>query len=93
MSQRIRVTNNEPYFMREDVQNSMGTARLVIGEFLPKSTWVNYTDLIGAIDKVEGRAAGFGRKRLNPIYYARVERYRNWIEWDVIPQLTKMVLE
>ena len=92
MKQRIKVTNNEPFFMREDIQNSMGTARLAIGELLPKSTWITYTDLIDAIDKAEGKAAGYGRKRLNPIYYARVERYRNWIEWEVIPKLSKMVL-
>lgn len=90
MSLRIRVTEGEPYFQIVDVKNSVGTARTAIEDCLPKDRWINYTGLIDAIDKME--AGGMGRKRMNPIYRARVDRLRNWIEWEVIPQLSKMVL-
>lgn len=92
MSLKIRVTEGEPYFQTEDVKNSVGTAKVIIEEYLPSDRWVNYTELIGAIDKIE-RSGGYARrKRLNPIYKARVERFRNWIEWEVIPQLSKQVI-
>ena len=92
MSLKIRVTEGEPYFQTADVMNSVGTAKVIIEEYLPKDRWVNYTGLIDAIDKIE-RSGGYARrKRLNPIYRARVDRLRNWIEWEVIPQFTKQVL-
>ena len=91
MTLRIRVTQGEPYFNVADILNSVGMAKTMIETNFPKgSTWVNYTTLIGAIDAVE--RGGMGRKRVNPIYRARVDKLRNWIEWDVIPQLSKMVV-
>ena len=92
MSLRVRVTQNEPFFQTSDVMNSVGVARTMIEHYLPKDRWTNYTTLIGAIDAVEQGGIGFTRKRVNPIYRARVDRFRTWIEWEVIPQLTKMVI-
>ena len=92
MSIRIRVTEGEPYFQISDILNSVGAARSMIEGYIPKGTWVNYTGLIGAIDAVERGGVGIGRKRVNPIYRTRIDRLRSWIEWEVIPQLSKMVL-
>ena len=92
MSLRIQVTQGEPFFQTSDVMNSVGMAKTLIEEYLPKDRWINYTTLIGAIDAVEHGGIGFSRKRVNPIYRARVDRFRNWIEWEVIPQLSKMVV-
>ena len=92
MSLRVRVTQNEPFFQTTDVTNSVGMAKTLIAHYLPNDRWVNYTTLIGAIDAIEGGGVGFVRKKVNPIYRARVDRFRNWIEWEVIPQLTKMVI-
>lgn len=92
MTVRIRVTEGEPFFQISDILNSVGAAKTMIQAYLPKGTWVNYTGLIGAIDAVERGGVGIGRKRVNPIYRARVERLRNWIEWEIIPQLSKMVV-
>ena len=92
MSLRIQVTQGEPFFQTSDVMNSVGMAKTLIEEYLPKNRWINYTALIGAIDAVEHGGRGFSRKRVNPIYRARVDRFRNWIEWEVIPQLSKIVL-
>lgn len=92
MSLKIRVTEGEPYFQTSDILNSIGTAKVIIEEYLPKDRWVSYLGLIGAIDKIE-RSGGYARrKRLNPIYMARVERFRNWVEWEVIPVLSKQVI-
>ena len=92
MSLRVRVTQNEPFFQTVDITNSVGMAKTLIEHYLPRDRWVNYTTLIGAIDAVEQGGIGFTRKRVNPIYRARVDRFRTWIEWEVIPQLTKMVI-
>ena len=92
MKLRIQVTQGEPYFQTVDVINSVGMAKSMIESYLPKDRWINYTGLIDAIDAVERGGTGFSRKRVNPIYRARVDRLRSWIEWEVIPQLTKMVL-
>ena len=92
MSLRIRVTDGEPFFQTTDIKNCVGTAKTMIEDYLPKSTWVNYTGLIDAIDEVERGGTGFARKRVNAIHRSRVDRFRSWIEWEVIPQLTKMIL-
>lgn len=92
MSLRIQVTEGEPFFQTKDIENSVGMAKTIIAHYLPKDRWVNFTTLIGAIDSVERGGTGFSRKRVNPIYRARVDRFRNWLEWEVIPQLSKMVI-
>jgi hypothetical protein len=92
MSLRIQVTEGEPFFQVIDVLNSVGMAKTLIEDYLPKDRWVNFTGLIGAIDAVEHGGKGYNRKRVNPIYRARVDRFRNWLEWEVIPQLSTMVV-
>ena len=93
MSLRIRVTEGEPFFQIADILNSVGMARTMIEpHFQRGATWANYTTLIGAIDAVERGGSGMGRKRVNPIYRRRIDKLRNWIEWEIIPQLSKMVV-
>ena len=93
MNLRIKVTDDdEPHFQTADVVSSVGGAKSMIESYLPKEEWMNYTHLIDAIDAVERGSVGVGRRRMNPIYRARVDKLRNWIEWEVIPQLTKLVM-
>lgn len=92
MTLRIQVTQQEPFFERGDIIGSVGVARGTIEPYLPKERWLNYTALIDAIDAAEKGGRGFARKRVNPIYLARIDRLRNWIEWEVIPQLSKLVI-
>ncbi len=92
MTLRIQVTEGEPFFQKSDIVTCVGTAKSMIEDYLPKDRWINYTGLIDAIDAVEQGGKGFARKRVNAVYRARVDRLRAWIEWEVIPQLSKMVV-
>ena len=93
MTLRVKVTGNDPYFEKADVLNSIGGAKAMIESYMPQhAEWLNYTELIGCIDAIEHGGKGMGRRRINPIYMTRVERLRNWIEWEIIPQLAAMVL-
>ena len=92
MSLQVKVNGTEPYFQKVSIINSVGGAKTMIESYLPKSDWLNYTELIDSIDAVERGGVGMGRKRINPIYRTRVDRLRNWIEWEIIPQLAKIIV-
>ena len=95
MKLRIRVTHGEPYFMKSDINAAIGCAREIMAELYPPENpkmpdrWIGYTAMIDTFDRAE--RGGDGRKKLNAIYQTRVDILRRWIEWEVIPQLSKII--